>query len=71
MLCGPSTTIAEFVEKKGHEAKTIRSSSLVAAAARFGIKTDAQVLSENEKKGKEIARHGRRPGGRGYGLVWL
>ena len=54
VLCGPSNTIAEFVEKKGYEAKTIRSSSMVAAAARFGIKTDSQVLSENEKKGKEI-----------------
>jgi hypothetical protein len=54
VLCGPSITIAEFVEKKGYEAKTIRSSSMVAAAARFGIKTDSQVLSENEKKGKEI-----------------
>ena len=54
VLCGPSNTIAEFVEKKGYEAKTIQSSNLVFAAARFGIKTDSQVLSENEKNGKEI-----------------
>jgi hypothetical protein len=54
VLCGPSNTIAEFVEKKGYNAKTVNSNSIVTAAARFGIRTDSQVLSENEKKGKEI-----------------
>ena len=53
VLCGPSATIAEFVERKGHIARPSSRPALVEAAARFGIKTDAQVLTENEKKGRE------------------
>lgn len=53
VLCGPSATIAEFVERKGHTAKTIRSNGFVDVAARFGVKTASQVLTENEKNGRE------------------
>jgi len=54
ILCGPSNTIVDFVERKGHKAKPIRSNSFVEAGRRFGIKTDMQVLSETERKGKQI-----------------
>jgi|SRR5208282_1275910 len=53
ILCGPSNTIVDFVERKGHKAKPIRSNSFVEAGRRFGIKTDMQVLSETERKGRE------------------
>ena len=53
VLCGPSATIVEFVERKGYTAKPIRADNIVTAAARFGVKTDAQVLTENEKQGRE------------------
>jgi len=54
VMCGPSATIADFVQRKGHDAKIIKAQGIVDAAARFGIKTDAQVLTETEKKGREI-----------------
>jgi hypothetical protein len=54
VMCGPSASIVEFVERKGHTAKPIKAQGIVDAAARFGIRTDAQVLSETEKKGREI-----------------
>ena len=53
VLCGPSSTLVEFVERKGYDAKPIKSQNMVEAARRFGIRTDAQVLTENEKKGRE------------------
>ena len=53
VMCGPSGAIAEFVQRKGHVAKTIPSTNIVQAAHRFGVKTEHQVLSENEKKGRE------------------
>lgn len=39
--------------RKGHDARVIKSPGIVEAAARFGIKTDGQVLTETEKKGHE------------------
>jgi hypothetical protein len=53
VLCGPSAAIVEFVQRKGYDAKPIKSQNIVEAARRFGIKTDAQVLTDTEKKGRE------------------
>ncbi|MGD0038892.1 MAG: hypothetical protein ABSE84_00525 [Isosphaeraceae bacterium] len=53
VMCGPSISIADFVVKKGYAAKIINAQGIVQAASRFGIKTDGQVLSENEKNGHE------------------
>jgi len=53
VLCGPSASIVEFVERKGHTAKAVKAQGIVDAAARFGIKTDSQVLTETEKNGRE------------------
>ena len=53
VLCGPSATIAEFVQRKGYNVKTIKSDNMVMAARRFGIPTDAKVLSSYEQKGCE------------------
>ncbi len=53
ILCGPSATIVEFVQRKGHDAKPIKSTSFVEAGRRFGIKTDDQVLTDSEKKGRD------------------
>jgi hypothetical protein len=53
VMCGPSPTIAEFVQRKGHDAKIIKAPGIVEAASRFGIKTDSKVLTENEKNGRE------------------
>jgi hypothetical protein len=53
VMCGPSITLADFVRKKGHDAKIIRAPGIVEVAARFGIKTDSKVLTENEQKGRE------------------
>jgi hypothetical protein len=54
VMCGPSATIAEFVGRKGYAVKSINASNIVEAAARFGVRTDAKVLTETEKKGHEI-----------------
>ena len=53
VFCGPSSTIATFVERKGHTAKCVQAPGFLDAAGRFGIMTDAKVLSETEQKGKE------------------
>jgi hypothetical protein len=53
VMCGPSSTIAEFVARKGFNVRVIKAQGFVEAAGRFGIKTDGQVLSENEKNGRE------------------
>ena len=53
VLCGPSVAIAEFIQRKGHVVQTVPSANIVQAAHRFGVKTEHQVLSENEKKGRE------------------
>lgn len=53
VMCGPSHTMQEFVERKGHATRQLRSSNIVQAAARFGIKTDGTVLSTMEQKGHE------------------
>jgi hypothetical protein len=53
VMCGPFNTMVEFVERKGHIAKPIQGTGFVHAAARFGIKTDSAVLTENEKQGRE------------------
>ncbi len=53
VLCGPSVAIAEFIQRKGHAVQTVPSANIVQAAHRFGVKTEHQVLSENEKKGRE------------------
>ena len=50
-------------------ARPIFASGFVEAAARFGIKTDVQVLTANEQKGREkIARDAGRRGGCRHGL---
>jgi len=54
VLCGPSLAIADFVARKGHEPCCVSAPGIVAAAARFGIKTDIQVLTETERAGKQI-----------------
>jgi len=53
VMCGPSPTIAEFVQRKGHDTKIINAPGIVEAASRFGIKTDSKVLTESEKNGRE------------------
>ncbi len=53
VLCGPSATIAEFVERKGHVARPVFASGFVDAAARFGIKTVVEGLTANEQKSRE------------------
>ena len=53
ILCGTSATIVEFVQRKGHDAKPIKSTRFVEAGRRFGIKTDDQVLTDSEKKGRD------------------
>jgi hypothetical protein len=53
VMCGPSAGMAEFVARKGHNVATIQAHSFVMAAARFGVRTDSEVLTENEKKGRE------------------
>ncbi len=53
VMCGPSVAIAEFIQRKGHVVQTVPSANIVQAAHRFGVKTEHQVLSENEKKGRE------------------
>jgi hypothetical protein len=53
IMCGPSSTIVDFVERKGYTAQPIKSTSFVEAGRRFGIKTDEKVLTDNERKGRE------------------
>jgi hypothetical protein len=53
VLCGASSTIAEFVEKKGRTAKCIMSAGIVEAAGRFGIPTSTSVRSATELTGRE------------------
>jgi hypothetical protein len=54
VLCGPSETVIEFVEHKGVVAKSIKVAALVEVARRFGILTGDQVLTDNERKGREV-----------------
>ncbi len=54
VMCGPSATIADFVQRKGHDAKIIKAPGIVEAASRFGIRTDSKVLTETEWNGREI-----------------
>ena len=55
---------AEGLRRQDHQGPQHRE-----AASRFGIKTDAQVLTESEKKGREkTAGHRGGPGRRRYGL---
>lgn len=53
VLCGPSSAIVEFVERKGYKAQPVRSVSFVGVAERFGIRTASKVLTTNEKNGRE------------------
>jgi hypothetical protein len=53
VMCGPSNTVCEFVARKGYSIRQLRSAGIVEAAARFGIRTDASVLSDTEQKGRE------------------
>ena len=53
VLCGPSATVVDIVQRKGYAAKPIRSNHMVEAAKRFGIKTETTVLSNHEQKGRE------------------
>ena len=51
VMCGPSETVAEFVMQKGYAARTLKADNIVKVAARFGIKTDVQVLTACESSG--------------------
>jgi len=53
VLCGPSSAIVEFVERKGYKAQPVRSASFVGVAERFGIRTASKVLTTDEKNGRE------------------
>jgi len=55
VLCDASLGhTAEFVEKKGFQAKPTKAPSWVSAAARCGVKTAASVLDGHESNGKQI-----------------
>ena len=53
VMCGPSSTLCEFVERKGYPTRSLRAVGIVEAAARFGVRTEASVLSNVEQKGRE------------------
>jgi len=55
VLCDASLGhTAEFVEKKGFQAKPTKAPSWVSAAARCGVRTAASVLDGHESNGKQI-----------------
>jgi hypothetical protein len=47
-------TLADLVRKKGYNAVCLQNSAHVSPYARFGIKTEVDVLAEGEKNGKEV-----------------
>ncbi len=55
VLCTEEDTqAAEIVRRKGYAAKTVRSSSWVETAERFGVATAGAVLSASEQRGREM-----------------
>lgn len=53
VMCEPTAEQATLVQRKGKQAKTVKSSAWAQAAQRFGIETSAQVLTASEVKGRE------------------
>ena len=53
VLCGPSQSIAQFIEKRGRIAKRVNSQGFVDAIGRFGVPTAVTALSTSELAGRE------------------
>jgi hypothetical protein len=53
VLCS-SSTLAQFVERKGRKVVCIKSAGLVEVAGRFGIPTQTAVLTDLEQNGREL-----------------